>query len=132
MKKIMLLSLCSALLMAACHSSDPTPAIDLSTVSNINPTIVATYKNSADGTNWFIVGDTIIPKSKLQLLPTSSEAVNLGDLAKTDGTAVRYFALGSSITAGVREGGLFLEGQLTSFPNLLARQMKLANFNQPL
>jgi hypothetical protein len=41
-------------------------------------------------------------------------------------------AIGGSLTAGVRDGGYFNEGILTSYPNLIARQMKLKKFEQPL
>ena len=40
--------------------------------------------------------------------------------------------MGSSLTAGVRDGGYTNDGMLTSYPALLARQMKLANFESPL
>ncbi|WP_304063100.1 SGNH/GDSL hydrolase family protein [Pedobacter glucosidilyticus] len=47
----------------------------------------------------------------------------------------RYIALGNSLTAGFADNGLYLSGQLNSFPNILAQQMKLAGggeFAQPL
>jgi hypothetical protein len=55
----------------------------------------------------------------------------------TQGTAdfTRYISLGNSLTAGYADGGLFLAGQLNSFPSILAQQMKLAgggDFTQPL
>lgn len=43
----------------------------------------------------------------------------------------RYVALGDSVTAGYRDGALFREGQLNSFPNLLACQFG-CDFKQPL
>jgi hypothetical protein len=39
--------------------------------------------------------------------------------------------VGQSLSAGFRDGGLYREGQLTAFPNLVARQMG-ADFVQPL
>lgn len=53
------------------------------------------------------------------------------------GTAdfTRYISIGNSLTAGYADGGLFLASQLTSFPSIIAQQMKLAgggNFIQPL
>lgn len=44
----------------------------------------------------------------------------------------RYVAIGGSLTAGFRNGGLYRQAQLTSFPNLLSRQMGIENFRQPL
>ncbi len=37
----------------------------------------------------------------------------------------RYIALGNSLTAGFADGGLYLEGQQNSYPELIAAQMKL-------
>jgi len=36
----------------------------------------------------------------------------------------RYIAVGNSLTAGYADGGLYLEGQQNSFPEILARQFK--------
>lgn len=47
----------------------------------------------------------------------------------------RYISLGNSLTAGFADNGLYLDGQLNSFPNIIAKQMKLAGggeFAQPL
>ena len=47
----------------------------------------------------------------------------------------RYIAVGNSITSGYSNGGLYLDGQLVAYPNLIATQMKAAgggNFFQPL
>ena len=57
--------------------------------------------------------------------------------APTAGTAnfSRYIAVGNSLTAGFADNGLYLEGQLTSYPSQLARQFALAGggaFVQPL
>ena len=41
-------------------------------------------------------------------------------------------AIGGSLTAGYRNGGLYREAQLTAYPNLIARQMGLADFRPPL
>ncbi|RSK31048.1 G-D-S-L family lipolytic protein [Hymenobacter metallilatus] len=55
----------------------------------------------------------------------------------TSGSAnfTRYIAVGNSLTAGFSDGGLYLEGQQNSYPNILAGQFKLAgggDFAQPL
>lgn len=47
----------------------------------------------------------------------------------------RYVAVGNSLTAGFMDNGLYREGQLNSYPNILAGQFRLANggtFIQPL
>jgi hypothetical protein len=55
----------------------------------------------------------------------------LGTLTKTKGASIKYVAIGSSLSAGVRNGGVYA-AQQTSFPALLAQQMGIANFKQPL
>jgi hypothetical protein len=52
-----------------------------------------------------------------------------------DAKFTRYISVGNSLTAGYADGGLYLSGQLNSFPSILAQQMKLAGggeFPQPL
>jgi hypothetical protein len=44
----------------------------------------------------------------------------------------RYVALGDSLSAGVEGGCLVERNQLNSFPSILARQMGLGDFQQPL
>ncbi|OON70732.1 SGNH/GDSL hydrolase family protein [Hymenobacter sp. CRA2] len=47
----------------------------------------------------------------------------------------RYIAVGNSLTAGYGDNGLYREGQLSSYPSILAQQFKLVGggeFNQPL
>jgi len=47
----------------------------------------------------------------------------------------KYVAVGNSLTAGYADGGLYLEGQLNSYPAILAQQFALAGggeFTQPL
>lgn len=46
----------------------------------------------------------------------------------------RYVAVGNSLTAGYADGGLYLEGQQNSFPEILAKQFKAVGggeFNSP-
>lgn len=47
----------------------------------------------------------------------------------------KYVALGNSLTSGYRDNALYIDGQIESYPNMLAMQMKLAGggeFKQPL
>jgi hypothetical protein len=55
----------------------------------------------------------------------------------THGTAdfSRFIAVGNSLTAGYADGGLYLQGQLNSYPSIMAKQMQAVGggvFNQPL
>lgn len=55
----------------------------------------------------------------------------------TSGNAnfTRFISLGNSLTAGFADNGLYLSGQMNSFPSIIAQQMKLAGggeFSQPL
>ncbi len=48
----------------------------------------------------------------------------------------RYISVGNSLTAGYADGGLYLTGQLNSYPSIIAKQMTSVNssltFSQPL
>ena len=47
----------------------------------------------------------------------------------------KYVTVGNSLTAGYADGALYLNGQLNSYPNIIAGQMQFAGggeFNQPL
>ncbi|WP_017259616.1 SGNH/GDSL hydrolase family protein [Pedobacter arcticus] len=47
----------------------------------------------------------------------------------------KYIAVGNSLTAGYADNGLYLEGQLNSYPSIIAKQMKSVgggDFKQPL
>ncbi|MBV8389195.1 MAG: G-D-S-L family lipolytic protein [Mucilaginibacter sp.] len=47
----------------------------------------------------------------------------------------RYIALGNSLTAGYADGGLYLAGQMVSYPSIIGKQMQSVGggvFNQPL
>ena len=59
------------------------------------------------------------------------QAVDLGSLDAGNGS-FRYVAIGSSLSAGVRDGGVYAAAQQTSFPALLAQQMGIKDFKQPL
>ncbi|MBU0695197.1 MAG: G-D-S-L family lipolytic protein [Bacteroidetes bacterium] len=55
----------------------------------------------------------------------------------TSGSAnfTRFISLGNSLTAGFADNGLYLSGQINSYPAIIAQQMKLAGggeFPQPL
>lgn len=59
------------------------------------------------------------------------------DVTYTSGTAnfSKFVSVGNSLTAGYSDGALFIDGQINSFPNILAQQFALAgggSFTQPL
>ena len=83
------------------------------------------YASLIDGKTNYV--PTFRPEALLANVPTN---VDLGTLIPT-GQPLRMIALGGSLTAGVRNGGLYREGQLTAYPNLVARQMGLADFQSP-
>ncbi len=66
-------------------------------------------------------------------LGTFAQEINLGSLKKEAGNSpIRYVSVGSVLSAGIRDGGVFEAGQKTSFPALLAIQLGIENFKQPL
>ncbi|MDO5614988.1 MAG: G-D-S-L family lipolytic protein [Cruoricaptor ignavus] len=59
------------------------------------------------------------------------------EIVATSGDAdfSRYVALGNSLTSGFRDNALYIDGQVESYPNMIAMQMKRAgggDFTQPL
>lgn len=87
------------------------------------------YENTFNGKSIVINGDTIINQKEIQL-HSSPTATNIETIKNINGT-FKMVAIGGGLTAGARDGGLYRNGQLTSFPNLIAIQMK-ADFKQPL
>ena len=62
---------------------------------------------------------------------------DVADIAVTSGEAdfSKYVALGNSLTSGYRDGTVYLDGQLESYPAMIAEQMQKAGggtFTQPL
>lgn len=56
----------------------------------------------------------------------------LGPISSGTANFSKYVAVGNSLTAGYENGALYQEAQKYSFPNLLARQLRIQNFEQPL
>ena len=56
---------------------------------------------------------------------------DMGEIVKS-GEKVNMVAIGGSMTAGFRNGGLYRAGQMTAYPNLVARQMGITDFQSPL
>ncbi len=56
-------------------------------------------------------------------------------ISKGTATFTKYVAIGNSLTAGFADGGVYREGQLNSYPNMIATQLKTVgggDFRQPL
>ena len=116
----------SAIFLAACKPADNKP-LD----NNSKSDLVKAYEAAPDGLNYALVGDTTRPNVSTPLHPTTNQTVNITALKAADGS-FRYVAIGASLTAGVRDGGWFNDGMTTAYPNLIARQMGLMDFKQPL
>jgi hypothetical protein len=108
-----------------------TPIIDSS------PSLVAEVKATTHFLGWGNVGDTTIKvKPDKDVLPAlTGKKVDLtaisANAANNAEGGFRMISVGGSLSAGFRDGGLYREGQLTAFPNLVARQMGVT-LNQPL
>lgn len=100
-----------------------------------SPTLLSNVKANSSFLGWANHGDTtirvkadkdILPALtgiKIDLTAITNTLLNLGNF--------RLMSIGGALSAGFRDGGLYREGQLTAFPNLVARQMGLS-LNLPL
>lgn len=70
-------------------------------------------------------------ESLLNLLPSGNPA-NVGKLNASAASNLRLVAVGGSIASGYRNGGLYRESQLTAYPNLMAKQLGITDFQLPL
>jgi lysophospholipase L1-like esterase len=120
----------SAILLACCKPADTKPLDDNSNPVNKSD-LVKAYEAAPEGLNYALVGDTTRPNVLTPLHPTTNQTANITALKAADGS-FRYVAIGASLTAGVRDGGWFNDGMTTAYPNLIARQMGLTDFKQPL
>ncbi|MCR9063459.1 MAG: hypothetical protein NXI00_05820 [Cytophagales bacterium] len=144
MKKLINMTLLSTALafigLWGCNDSDLIPEVSISeysiidgdTIKNqIPPGLAKRIIDDPTNTNAVIVGDTIvIYKGTFEKLAKPSPKVNA--LSKKGANKVNYVALGGSLSSGVRDGGYFNEGMLTSFPSLLANQLGISDFSLPL
>jgi hypothetical protein len=145
--KNMTLLFTSVLFLAGCNTPEFTPNTTLASkdFSIINgktiktevfPDYIKLHETEPNLVNYLVVGDTIItyktPKVNL-LSSTKPNLVNLKNNEDPDlkGKPLRMVSIGGSLTAGVRDGGYFNEGIITSYINLVAHQMQLDKFDQP-
>jgi hypothetical protein len=98
-----------------------------------SPALVADVKATTHFLGWGNLGDTTIRvKADKDVLPAlTGKKVDLSPITSNLEGGFRMISVGGSLSAGFRDGGLYREGQLTAFPNLIARQMGIP-FYQPL
>jgi hypothetical protein len=73
--------------------------------------------------------------SGLLFIAACKPEIHSPSLSKGTANFSRFIAVGNSLTAGYSNGGLYLEGQLNSYPSIMAKQMAQVGggvFNQPL
>jgi hypothetical protein len=78
---------------------------------------------------------SVVFASSVTLLLSCKPNLTVPTPSKGSIDASRYVAIGNSITSGFADGALYYDGQMVSFPNLVAQQLKLVgggNFAQPL
>ncbi len=137
----------SALLIGSCRVNDPmanpVANTDYSIIDGDTVKTVKTkdfdkiYKHDNNSKKYITVGDTIVTYREPKLHTPPAKDPDLSKI-KNDkeptlkGKPLTMIVVGGSMSAGVRDGGYFNEGILTSYPNLIARQMKLKKFEQPL
>ena len=102
-------------------------------VTNSPVDLITDVKASSNLLGWGNIGDTTIKvKPDKDILPAAStKKLDLSSITISSQGNFRLLSVGGSLSAGFRDGGLYREGQLTAFPNLIARQMNVT-FNQPL
>lgn len=80
---------------------------------------LAPTDRAVNGTTIF-VADTLVPVKPDPLLPKPLSKPNLNLLTKNgNGATLKYVAIGGKLAAGYRDGGLYRQGQLTAYPNLM-------------
>ena len=138
--------LCGVMLLLSC-TTDVQPdqqAPVTPTVGVVEPPVppVTPYNNFTDilpsmypfSDNTHFIKGQITATSNLNLntlFANKMATPNLGDIVKA-GEKINIVAMGGGMTAGVRNGGLYRAGQMTAYPNLVARQMGIADFQSPL
>ncbi len=137
---------CVSSLLLSCRSNDLIPKSEYPEFSIVEGNTVKTrvdeYNKKVEDVDilspkYLIIGDTVVtyrqskPHTPPSVTPDLSNIKN-NDNPELKGKPLRYIAVGGSLTAGVRDGGYFNEGIQTSYPALVARQMGLQKFEQPL
>ena len=123
-KQILAVSLaCMLSNCLACSSVELDP-----TITNSDPALIKAIKTENSWLGENNVGDTTIKvkPDKDVLPPKPSKKPDLSKIQKGNGN-FRLLSVGGGLSAGFRDGGLYREGQLTAFPNLIAQQIGRAH-----
>jgi hypothetical protein len=139
--------LCGAVLLISCTTSELPPdknvlqttpstsvVIDPPTNSTNNATDVLPPLYPFGNQTSFIKGQVSATASTANVssfMTTRMAAPDMGTILKS-GEKLNMVAMGGGMTAGVRNGGLYRYGQMTAYPNLVARQMGMTDFQSPL
>ena len=136
----------SAVLLLSC-TTDVQP--DKQAQAPVTPTVGVTQPPVASNNNFTDVLPSMYPfsdnahfvKGQISVMQNLSSlntffttkiaTPNLGEVIKA-GEKLNMVAMGGGMTAGVRNGGLYRAGQMTAYPNLVARQMGITDFQSPL
>ena len=106
-----------------------------SKTSSFAPAVEASISNLKNANHWpnlTTAGDTNIRvRADQEILPEKPVPTRVLTNLQKEAGLLRVVSVGGSLSAGFRDGGLYREGQLTAFSNLVARQMGAA-FVQPL
>ncbi len=139
--------LCGAVLLLSCTTSELPP--DKSVVAATPSTSVVVEPPTTPTSNFSDVIPSLYPfgnqtsfiKGQVSaivntanvssFLTTKMVAPDMGNILKS-GEKLNMVALGGGMTAGMRNGGLYRYGQMTAYPNLVARQMGMTDFQTPL
>lgn len=139
--------LCGAVLLISCTTSElppdknvlqTTPSTSVVIDPPTNPSNIATdvlpslypFGNQTS----FIKGQvsaTANTANVSSFMTTRMATPDMGTILKS-GEKLNMVAMGGGMTAGVRNGGLYRYGQMTAYPNLVARQMGMTDFQSPL
>ena len=117
----------------ACTTNIDNLVVGITPIVESTPSIITEVKATTHFLGWGNVGDTTIRvKADKEILPAlTGKKVDLAPITSNLEGGFRMISVGGSLSAGFKDGGLYREGQLTSFPNLIARQMEIS-FYQPL
>lgn len=137
--------LCGAVLLLSCTTGElppekvgaiQTPPVNV--IANPNPdnfsSIIPGLYPFADSDRQFFIKEKISYTSSMNtnnLFASKMATPDMGEIVKS-GEKVNMVAIGGGMTAGFRNGGLYRAGQMTAYPNLVARQMGITDFQSPL
>jgi hypothetical protein len=82
-----------------------------------------------------IYNKTLLVTAAAVILVSCKPELDVPAAGKGSMDVTKYIAIGNSISAGYADNALYYDGQMVSYPNLLARQFQLiggGEFNQPL